>query len=159
MDGTSFQKTWHLRWLCVGVVVMLLIVIELEYRGPIEVGIVVCIGTERGYESVVSILERSPRIRCRIISAADVQDELALRGFDVLVVPGGSAGQQAEELGPAGLGNIRQFVRRGGGYCGICAGAYLAMDGDGRWLGMLNADYVRFKDVDVPGWGDRKSVV
>lgn len=52
-----------------------------------------------------------------------------LRGFDVLIVPGGSAARFAERLGPGGLRNIRSYVEGGGGYVGICAGAFLAVSG------------------------------
>jgi glutamine amidotransferase-like uncharacterized protein len=49
-----------------------------------------------------------------------------LRGFDVLIVPGGSGREQAKALKPAGREAIRKFVAAGGGYVGICAGSYLA---------------------------------
>ena len=47
--------------------------------------------------------------------------------FHVLVMPGGSSGQQARALGAAGRATIKRFVAGGGGYLGICAGAYLAL--------------------------------
>eukprot|EP00928_Gymnodinium_smaydae_P040604 TRINITY_DN27521_c0_g1_i1.p1 TRINITY_DN27521_c0_g1~~TRINITY_DN27521_c0_g1_i1.p1 ORF type:complete len:300 (-),score=57.87 TRINITY_DN27521_c0_g1_i1:81-980(-) len=85
--------------------------------------------------------------------------------FDVLIVPGGSAAVDARLLGQAGLEAIRDFVRRGGGYCGVCAGAFLALryenaenalalvDGtarlhDGRLRSNLDED-VSKKDADA----------
>jgi hypothetical protein len=46
--------------------------------------------------------------------------------YDVLIMPGGSAKQQSRELGAPGRREIVRFVERGGGYVGICAGAFLA---------------------------------
>ena len=50
----------------------------------------------------------------------------ALDAFDVVVFPGGNAKRQAEALGVEGRTAVRAFVRSGGGFVGICAGAYLA---------------------------------
>lgn len=48
---------------------------------------------------------------------------------DVVVMPGGSSAQQAQQLGAAGRRVIREFVAGGGGYLGCCAGAFLALAG------------------------------
>eukprot|EP00927_Polykrikos_kofoidii_P046448 TRINITY_DN40692_c0_g1_i1.p1 TRINITY_DN40692_c0_g1~~TRINITY_DN40692_c0_g1_i1.p1 ORF type:complete len:784 (+),score=93.20 TRINITY_DN40692_c0_g1_i1:185-2353(+) len=64
-----------------------------------------------------------------------------LEPFDVLVVPGGSAATDSILLGPLGLAAVRSFVRQGGSYCGVCAGAYLALTYDDcdDALGLVNA--------------------
>jgi glutamine amidotransferase-like uncharacterized protein len=46
--------------------------------------------------------------------------------FDVVVFSGGSGSKQGNAIGEAGRNNVREFVRNGGGYFGVCAGAYLA---------------------------------
>lgn len=70
-----------------------------------------------------------------------------LKDADVLVQPGGSGSKQAETLKPEGREAIRQFVNRGGGYVGVCAGAYLA-SADYTWsLHILNA-----KVIDRQHW-------
>ncbi len=62
-----------------------------------------------------------------------------LRQFDVLVAPGGSASKQAAAMGDEGRQAVRDFVCNGGGYLGVCAGAYLATS-HYRWsLGLLDA--------------------
>ena len=63
----------------------------------------------------------------------------ALTNFDVVVFTGGSGSQQAASLGEAGREQVRTFVKQGGGYVGICAGAYLACSGFDWGLGILNA--------------------
>lgn len=73
--------------------------------------------------------------------------EGALDEADVLIQPGGSGSKQAEALGEAGREKVRDFVRRGGGYVGVCAGAYLATT-DYTWsLGILDA-----KVIDREHW-------
>jgi len=49
-----------------------------------------------------------------------------LRNCSVLCVPGGYTEWYVEALGQEGFERIREFVAGGGGYIGICAGAYLA---------------------------------
>ena len=68
-----------------------------------------------------------------------------LEQFDVFFAPGGSGSAQARELGKKGRDAVRQFVKGGGGYVGICAGAYLASRSQKRpYLGILNADIADF---------------
>lgn len=77
----------------------------------------------------------------------------ALDGFDVVVFPGGMGGTQSKMLGAAGREHVRKFVDRGGGYVGICAGAYLACRGFSWGLGILDA---RTKS---PKWKRGKGIV
>jgi len=65
-----------------------------------------------------------------------------LKGFDVVVQGGGGAHAQADELEAGGREAIREFVRGGGGYLGICAGAYLASADEPFYLGILNSRVV-----------------
>lgn len=71
--------------------------------------------------------------------------------FDVFFAPGGNGSAQARELGKQGREAVRSFVKAGGGYVGICAGAYLASRSQKRpYLGILNAgiaDVDRGRDV------------
>jgi glutamine amidotransferase-like uncharacterized protein len=52
--------------------------------------------------------------------------DAGLSGYEVLLVPGGMSTDESLAIGPLGLANIMQFVAGGGGYVGVCAGAYLA---------------------------------
>jgi len=49
-----------------------------------------------------------------------------LTNLQVLIMPGGSGKKQATNLERNGVDAIREFVRKGGGYVGFCAGSYLA---------------------------------
>jgi glutamine amidotransferase-like uncharacterized protein len=61
----------------------------------------------------------------RLVTAEEIGDG-ALQGADVLMHSGGSGGGQGRNLGPKGREAERRFIAAGGGYVGICAGAYLA---------------------------------
>lgn len=73
-------------------------------------------------------------VRAASVSDAPIVDEIssreiargALKSFDAVVFPGGSGKAQALELGDDGCSEVVRFVRDGGGYLGICGGAYLA---------------------------------
>ncbi len=66
------------------------------------------------------------------------------RGFTVLCVMGGFAPNYASRLGDAGYNRIREFVSNGGGYVGLCAGAYLATN---QGIGLVPVDV-----VDIHRW-------
>ncbi len=63
------------------------------------------------------------------ISGADIKDgKLSNTKYDILYIPGGMADEYFNKMGFDGFAKIRHFVRSGGGYLGICGGAYLASD-------------------------------
>ncbi|MBN1313909.1 MAG: hypothetical protein JXA42_00505, partial [Anaerolineales bacterium] len=59
------------------------------------------------------------------ICADEVNDE-GLEQTDSFWLPGGWSGDYEERITPVGMENIRQFVRQGGRFVGICAGAFFA---------------------------------
>jgi len=77
-----------------------------------------------------------------------------LRQFDVIVFPGGSGSKQAAALGERGREALRSFLRAGGGYVGICAGAYLATQ---RYAWSLRI--VNVKAIDTKHWRRGKGAV
>ncbi|HEY3332442.1 MAG TPA: BPL-N domain-containing protein [Capsulimonadaceae bacterium] len=76
-----------------------------------------------------------------ILTPEDIQNG-KLSEFDVLLQPGGSGSAQAKALGEKGRGQIKDFVRAGGGYIGICAGAYLASAHYDWSLAIINTQVV-----------------
>lgn len=87
----------------------------------------------------------------RILGETAIQ-EGALGDFDVLIVPGGSGKSQGGALGGRGKEEIRRFVASGGGYIGICAGAFLAGTMNEWELGLVNSRATT-GDRFVPGVG------
>jgi predicted deacylase len=63
----------------------------------------------------------------------------ALTNYDVVIFAGGSGSQEAKAIGEAGRAEVEKFVGHGGGYVGICAGAYLATAGYPWSLHIINA--------------------
>lgn len=61
-----------------------------------------------------------------LLTGTDIR-EGGLNGYDVLVVPGGWAGDKIVALGDGGRERIREYVSGGGSYLGICGGAGLAL--------------------------------
>ncbi len=96
-------------------------------RADARVGVLADSGVwHLGARSVVEALEGAD-VSCRVLDRSQLSAE-GLAGIEVLVIPGGWAPYQLDALGEDGPGVIRDFVKRGGRYLGICAGAYLAAD-------------------------------
>ncbi|HJL19086.1 MAG TPA: BPL-N domain-containing protein [Sandaracinaceae bacterium LLY-WYZ-13_1] len=68
-------------------------------------------------------------IDARTAGPRAMRDGTALDGADAVLFTGGRGSVQGRLLGARGRAHVRRFVRRGGGYVGICAGAYLAIQG------------------------------
>jgi len=74
----------------------------------------------------------------QVVRPAEIRSGI-LKNFDVLIMPGGSGSKQSKALQPEGRKAVRSFVKNGGGYVGICAGAYLATSHYKWSLGVINA--------------------
>ena len=59
---------------------------------------------------------------------ANYVNNASLDGFGILCVPGGDMYRYAQDISSVGKEKIRNFVRKGGGYIGICGGAYFASE-------------------------------
>ena len=66
----------------------------------------------------------------------DIREGILDRCIGVLF-PGGSGRGIAVALHPDGVQRVRDFVAKGGGYFGVCAGAYLAASGCPEYTGMM----------------------
>lgn len=77
-----------------------------------------------------------------------------LKDHSVLIIPGGYTKRCVDALGEEGFRHIREFIRDGGGYVGICAGAYLAsgiveVEGHPKGLGIINIRNIRKQGVGI----------
>ena len=86
---------------------------------------------------------------CGVITVEAVSANV-LRSVDVLLVPGGSSELMARDLGREGRDAIRHFLQHGGGYIGICAGAFLATHRYENCLGVVEATLLE-GTCEVPG--------
>ncbi|QYM80761.1 biofilm PGA synthesis protein PgaB [Horticoccus luteus] len=99
---------------------------------------------EKGIKSVTKRAEQLPGAKVTALEPEEIGTR-DLSQFDIIIFSGGSGSAQAKAIGEAGRKNVRQFVEHGGGYLGICAGAYLACAGFDWGLGILNAKTVSNK--------------
>ena len=74
---------------------------------------------------VTEALELSPEYELDVLSAEEIRQG-ALKNYDLLIQPGGSSFSQYTNLTVTGIAAVTNFVFGGGGYYGICAGAYVA---------------------------------
>lgn len=103
-------------------------------------------GTGVSKEKLLAAVQKDARFAVERLKAEDIRAG-KLSGYRAVLLPGGSGSKQGNTLGEAGRGEIRKFVKSGGGYVGVCAGAYLATN-DYDWsLHILNA-----KVVDRKHW-------
>jgi len=85
-----------------------------------------------------AIMKGEPACQCELVSPADICDS-ELDRFDAVVFPGGSGKKQGAALGEEGRKAVRDFVRGGGGYVGICAGAFFSTTTHDVYLALVNA--------------------
>jgi len=76
--------------------------------------------------AALATIDGSATLRSRLVTPALVRAG-ALSSARALLVTGGRGSRQGRALGEEGREALRRFVREGGGYVGICAGSYLAM--------------------------------
>ncbi|MCR9116275.1 MAG: succinylglutamate desuccinylase/aspartoacylase family protein [bacterium] len=91
----------------------------------IQVGVFDGAGTGgKGIVTLHRIVDQAAKIDVHQFGADECRPDV-LGQFDLVVFPGGSGSKQAAAIGKEGRAAVRDFVRTGGGYIGICAGAYL----------------------------------
>jgi glutamine amidotransferase-like uncharacterized protein len=86
-----------------------------------------------------SLLHHSD-MRLELITRQEI-DAGVLDAFDVLVIGGGTSSTQGRELGAQRREAIRQFLRSGGGYVGVCAGGFLACSERDVELQLIEAEH------------------
>jgi putative intracellular protease/amidase len=104
-------------------------------------------GPGSGEQGIVNVSARARQLPDATVAALK-PEEIGTRDlsqFDIIIFSGGSGSAQAKAIGEAGRKKVRQFVEGGGGYLGICAGAYLACARFDWGLGILNAKTVSNK--------------
>jgi len=106
--------------------------------------------------SIADRLELSPEFEVTVVDGDDIAQG-ALKGKDMLLQPGGWSPSQYEALGTNGCEAIKRFVREGGGYYGLCAGAFLVSET--ITTNKMRASMIPWKDIGEPtyrGWGPIK---
>jgi hypothetical protein len=79
-------------------------------------------------QETAALLARTPGFAVAILTPDQVRTS-RLAGHHVIIFTGGRGSEQGRLLGEEGRRVVRAFLARGGGYIGVCAGAYLAIQG------------------------------
>ena len=95
----------------------------------------------KGVPSITRLLSDRAQYTLVHVGPAEMTDAV-LGQFDVVVFPGGTGSGQAKAIGEGGRAAVRRFVRNGGGYVGICAGAYLCLNRFSWSLGIVDGKTV-----------------
>ena len=99
---------------------------------PLKVGVYVDRGPGGiGAVEWVRLVDESPDMQLTLLDGPAVRKG-ALDGLDLLVMPGGSSKTEFDSLGTNGVARMKDFIRKGGGYIGTCAGCCLLMDGPAK---------------------------
>lgn len=122
---------------------------------PIQVAVFMAEkGVGPSSEDMIVALGSSDIINIRVVRITS--DEIRagkLADIDVLVHPGGSGGAQGRDLDTLGREAVRHFISGGGGYLGVCAGAYLATNEYPWSLNLIDA-----RVVDRKHWARGKGM-
>ena len=121
--------------------------------GKIAVGVYLDKGAGPSVNDLLRALSKFDQVSVTKLTAEQIRSG-GLAGLDILMHPGGSGGKQGRNLDEPGREKIRRFVREGGGYIGICAGAYLATAQYPWSLNILDA-----KVIDTKHWNRGKGTV
>ncbi len=105
-----------------------------------------------GVRSLTKLLSDRDRYTLVHVGPAEMT-QAVLRQFDVVVFPGGSGSRQGAAIQESGRAAVREFVENGGGYVGICAGAYLCLNHFSWALGIVDGKTVS------PKWRRGKAVL
>ena len=108
------------------------------YTGTIRIGLFKGAGAHHKAVDVASnFLDSIKNVEFSTFNTNDVLNG-RLDNLDIVFFPGGSGSRQGKSLGGTGREAVRNFVKSGGGYIGICAGSYLAAQGDHSELNLVN---------------------
>ena len=110
-------------------------------------------GSERGVSNLTRVFDAASDITVAHLAAADLRTEV-LSQFDAVVIGGGSGSLEAATIGEDGADAVQRFVNGGGGYVGVCAGAFLC-SAHYSWSLNLIDTHVLTGTREVAGLGPR----
>jgi len=107
-----------------------------------------------GIPNLIQLLQTHGHL---VTTSTIIPSDLSTDLYDILVFPGGTANGQQSSIGPNGAKLVKEFVKQGGGYVGICAGSYLGSIGQKVGLSLIEAKFyviyssrkIKNKSVDV----------
>ena len=101
---------------------------------------------------------REAGFEARAITAEEVQEK-KLEGIDIFIIGGGSGTAFNKSLGPEGGKIVQEFVRKGGGAMGSCAGGYAFVNGHNEALKYISIAKANTYDFANNRWARGEGVV
>lgn len=130
-----------------------------QTTAPAEVSKPVTVGVFDGFGGAqtciwetVAAVKLDPEMNVRTITSADIANNV-LDSIDAIIIPGGGGKSQYMNLGSANQQRIKDFVAKGHGAVGICAGAYLFSSTPGYTCLSLNGEQAIDIEHDNRGHG------
>ena len=80
-----------------------------------------------GVFKAARLLYHSPQLDVTLLDGKDIRDG-KLDELDLLVIPGGSSASQFKVMQSSGAAKVREFVKKGGSYVGLCAGFHCTLN-------------------------------
>lgn len=108
------------------------------------------------FGETVAAIQLDPEMSVRMITTADIAGNV-LDSLDAIIIPGGGK-RQYQNLGAKNLQRIKDFVAKGKGAVGICAGAYLFSNTPDYACIVLNGQQAIDIEHDNRGHGLAKSL-
>lgn len=119
------------------------LVMERESLGKLRVAMYDSSGVGgTGPYRMEEVLRLRSDIAFRRVGLTEIKNGILQAQFDALIYPGGASSTMGKTLNAEGREAIRKFVWNGGGYIGVCAGAYLSSRTYPWSLHILNAHVV-----------------
>ncbi len=131
-------------------------------EGKIRIALYKDGGVSDGYKNDVAVIEQDPTLEYELVNGQQIRDGV-LKNFDIVFLPGGSGKGQAASMGEDGVKQVKEFVKSGKGYIGICAGAYFpiqqefinAKTKDPRWQRGSTELMIEFSELGLKIVGDK----
>jgi glutamine amidotransferase-like uncharacterized protein len=116
-------------------------------------------GTSPGDVAAVEAILKSNHLEYSTATSSQLNEmgEAQIRGYRLLIVPGGNFIDIGTSLTPGTTARIRSAVQNGLNYLGICAGGFFA--GDSGYNGLNLTSGVRFSFYAAEARGIRKAAV
>ena len=106
-----------------------------------------------GPRNLDRVFRNMKNVVVRRVGVEDIGDGV-LDQFNLAIFPGGSGSKQAAALQPVGREAVQKFVKEGGGFVGICAGAYLAA-ANYKWSLAISNHKTYCETIDLPEIGKK----
>ncbi len=111
-------------------------------------------GTGGSKTDLFGVIDTAADMTLHFLGGAEMRPEV-LDQFDVVVFPGGSGSKQAKAISENGRAAVSGFIDAGGGYVGVCAGAYLCSSHYDWSLNLIDSS-VFTGSQEIPGKGKKQ---